>query len=104
MESGGYSAGKDGFTTLHPNVESTRFRPPLPYPVSGFIATRGARGMLSTPPDRTSFPSPDQITLAASLTASRPEPQSLFTVAAGTEKGIPARSEAILATFLLSSP
>ena len=66
--------------------------------------TKGALDMLSTPPAITTSASPVLIDLAAAVNASRPEPQSLFTVAPVTEVGSPDSNEAILATLRLSSP
>jgi hypothetical protein len=45
---------------------------------------KGARVMLSTPPAIAHSASPTAIMRAASATASSPEPQSRFTVTAGT--------------------
>ena len=64
----------------------------------------GARVMLSTPPATTTSASPVHTRLTASVTASSPEPQSRFTVTAGTSYGSPASSPAMRATLRLSSP
>ncbi len=50
----------------------------------------GAFDMLSMPPATTTSASPSAITRAPSITASSPEPQTLFTVTHGTVLGIPA--------------
>ncbi len=60
--------------------------------------------MLSAPPAMTSSASPERIWRAAIATASRPEPQSRFTVTPGTSTGSPASSAAMRARLRLSSP
>src|SRR6185437_15139357 len=57
-----------------------------------------------TPPAIIRSASPQRIVRAASPTASRPEPQSRFTVLPPTASGSPASSAAIRATLRLSSP
>ena len=66
--------------------------------------TYGARLIDSTPPATYTSPCPDSIMRAATWIASRPEAQSRFTVAPGTDSGSPATSAAMRATFRLSSP
>src|SRR5207237_609626 len=63
-----------------------------------------SRVRLSTPPAMTRSASSARIRRAASFTASRPLPQSRFTVTPGTVSGSPARSDAIRPTLRLSSP
>ena len=84
IERGGYSSAILGFGNRQPMVVSTSVSPPLLKGASGLSPTRGALVMLSTPPAITMSPSSANITLAASLIASRPDEQSLFTVAPGT--------------------
>ena len=72
--------------------------------VSAFGITKGARVMLSTPPAIMRSQSPARIARAAMPIASMPDPQSRFTVVAGTATGIPASSTAMRATLRLSSP
>ena len=55
--------------------------------------------MLSMPPATTMPASPRRIAWAAIITAFRPEPQTLLTVAAPTETGSPAPSAACRAGF-----
>ena len=50
----------------------------------------GAALMLSVPPATITSASPHLMDWAASITAFRPEPQTLFTVCAGTDSGRPA--------------
>ena len=71
---------------------------------SAFPITNGARVMPSTPPAMISSASPAMIARAAIATASRLEPHNRFTVEPGISCGRPARSNAIRATFRLSSP
>ena len=66
--------------------------------------TKGARLMLSTPPATIRPPSPLRIVRAAIATASRPEPQSRFSVTPPAVSGSPASSPAMRATLRLSSP
>ena len=72
--------------------------------VAALPITKGARVMLSTPPAITSSASPERIMRAAVPTASRPEPQSRFSVDPGTATGRPASSTAMRATSRLASP
>lgn len=67
-------------------------------------STNGARLIDSVPPATTRSASPTAIWRAPIATASRPDPQSRFTVVAGTLTGRPASRAAIRATFRLSSP
>ena len=67
-------------------------------------STHGARVIDSTPPASTTSASPDSIAREACIAASRDEPQSRFTVTAGTDTGSPASSTAIRPTLRLSSP
>src|SRR5712691_11777700 len=60
--------------------------------------------MLSTPPATHNSMSPSRMARAACTAASSPLAQSRFKVTPGTSAGSPARSSAIRATFLLSSP
>ena len=55
--------------------------------------------MLSLPPAKTISASPAFITWAASETALRPEPQTIFIVTAGHSFGIPEPKTICLATF-----
>ena len=66
--------------------------------------TNGARDMLSTPPAIPMEDSPARMARANWPIASMPDPQSRFTVAAGTSTGRPASSSAMRATLRLSSP
>ncbi len=59
----------------------------------------GALVMDSMPPARSTFASPALMACAASITALRPEPQTLLTVKAATETGSPALSAACRAGF-----
>ena len=59
---------------------------------------------MSTPPAIISSASPALTARAAMPTASRPEPQSRFTVVPGALSPSPARSAAMRATLRLSSP
>ena len=63
---------------------------------------KGARLMLSVPPATISSASPQRMACAASITAFRPEPQTLLTVVAGTESGSPALIAACRAGFMPS--
>ena len=99
-----HSAGSFVFVKRQPRVVSATMGAPRGKAVSGLSVTHGARVMLSTPPARKQLPSPDLIACDALTIACRPEPQSRFTVCPGTLTGIPARSKARRATFLLSSP
>ena len=62
----------------------------------------GAPLMLSVPPATTTSASPALIACAASITALRPEPQTLLTVCAGTDFGMPAVIAAWRAGFMPS--
>ena len=100
---GGYISCMRGLTRRQPRrvsaVSSERAQAsPLRW------TTNGARVIDSVPPATQMSASPAAIALAASLTASMPEPQRRFTVAPGISTGSPASSTAIRATFLLSSP
>ena len=59
--------------------------------------------MLSVPPATTTSASPQRTACAASITALSPEPQTLFTVCAGTDSGSPALMEAWRAGFMPSA-
>ncbi len=60
--------------------------------------------MFSTPPEINTSPSPAFMALLACMIAESPELHNLLTVSPGTVYGNPAKSDAILATFRLSSP
>ena len=92
-----------GFTKRQPMVESwiSAWRENA---AVGLGMTSGARLMLSTPPAMASCAWPACRARAAWATASRPEPQSRFTVTAGTSTGRPASSALMRATLRLSSP
>src|SRR5437867_371840 len=62
----------------------------------------GAPLMLSVPPATITSASPHLIAWAASMTAFSPEPQTLFTVCAGTDSGRPALTAACRAGFMPS--
>ena len=62
----------------------------------------GARDMFSVPPATTISESPALIACAARMTDSRPEPQTLFSVVAGTESGRPPLMAAWRAGFMPS--
>ena len=70
----------------------------------GLGSTHGARVIDSTPPATTTSASPVSMAREAIIVASRLEPQSRFTVVAGTLTGSPASSTAIRPTLRLSSP
>ena len=73
---------------------------PSPYLMPPRTEARcGARSMFSMPPATTHCASPRRIMLAACITASRPEPQTLFTVTAFTVSAMPAFSAAWRAGF-----
>ena len=59
----------------------------------------GAALMFSIPPATSTSASPARIACAASATVFSPEPQTLFTVVAGTVSGSPPRSAACRAGF-----
>ena len=71
-------------------IESTIFQSPMRWPSREPGSTCGARLMLSWPPAITISASPSRIACAASITAFRPEPQTLLIVSAGTLCGRPA--------------
>ncbi len=98
-----YFALISGLTKRQPIVVSSIFAA-RENALSALARTNGARLMLSTPPAIASSASPQRIVRAASASASRPEPQSRLTVAAGTSTGSPASSTAMRATLRLSSP
>ena len=73
---------------------------PSPYLMPPRTCARcGAKSMFSMPPATTQCASPRRIMFAACITASRPEPQTLFTVTALTVSPIPALSAAWRAGF-----
>ena len=59
------------------------------YPNRAFSSRKGAFDMFSIPPATKACPFPASIASAASMTAFNPEPQTLFTVSAGTSGGRP---------------
>ena len=97
------SVSMRGFTKRQPIVESaiSAWRENA---LAALGITNGARLMLSTPPAMARSSWPSAMPRAALAMASRPEPQSRFTVAAATVTGSPASSALMRATLRLSSP
>jgi hypothetical protein len=93
-----------GLTKRQPIVVSASSMLPRGRDRSGLRATKGERLIDSTPPASTTSASPVRIARAAWLTASSPEAHRRLTVTPGTSTGSPARSNAMRATFRLSSP
>ena len=69
---------------------STSFQSPMRWPLREFGSTCGAALMFSWPPATTISASPHFTACAASITAFRPEPQTLLMVRPGTPIGSPA--------------
>lgn len=80
-------------------IVSTSFQSPMRWPSREPGSTCGARLMLSWPPAMMMSESPSRIACAASITAFRPEPQTLLIVNAGTVTGRPALMTAWRAGF-----
>ena len=70
-------------------IVSTSFQSPMRWPSRELGSTWGAMLMLSCPPAITISESPSRMAWAASITAFRPEPQTLLMVIAGTVFGSP---------------
>src|SRR5664279_1290699 len=79
-----HSAGISGFVIRQPSVVEYRVSLPRGYPVAAFGSTHGALVIDSTPPAMAIEASPTAIARDSPITASRPDPHSRFTVAAGT--------------------
>jgi hypothetical protein len=99
-----HSAGIRGLTSRQPSVVDTAVTLPAGNGFSGLGSTHGARVIDSTPPTTTTSASPDSTAREPIIAASRLEPQSRFTVVAGTVTGSPESSTAIRPTLRLSSP
>ena len=99
-----HSAGMRSLTSRQPSVVDTAVTLPAGNARDGFGSTHGARVIDSTPPATTTSASPDSIAREPIIAASSEEPQSRFTVVAGTDTGSPASSTAIRPTLRLSSP
>ncbi|OIQ99559.1 hypothetical protein GALL_183080 [mine drainage metagenome] len=78
---------------------SIMFQLPMRMPSREPGSTCGERLMLSCPPATTISASPSRTACAASITAFRPEPQTLLMVMAGTMSGRPALMLAWRAAF-----
>ena len=99
-----HSAGIRSFTSRQPSVVETAVTLPAGKARDGLGSTHGARVIDSTPPVSTTSASPDSMVREPAIAASSDEPQSRFTVTAGTDVGRPASSTAIRPTLRLSSP
>ncbi len=99
-----HSFGIRGFVNRQPTVVSAIRGGRRSKAAPLLSCTYGARVIDSTPPARKHSPSPALIAWAALATACRPEAHNRLTVWPGTETGSPASSDAIRATFRLSSP
>ena len=99
-----HSAGIRSLTSRQPRVVETAVTLPAGYARDGLGSTHGARVIDSTPPASTTSASPASMVREPCIAASSDEPQSRFTVTAGTETGSPASSTAIRPTLRLSSP
>ena len=99
-----HAPGISGLTSRHPSAVETSSAFPAGNARLGFCITQGERDIDSTPPTSTTSDSPSAICREPVIVASRLEPQSRFTVVAGTDTGSPASSPAIRATLRLSSP
>ena len=91
------------FTKRHPKLESSILES-LPNAIADFEITKGPLDMCSIPPAINTSPSPALIARFACTTADIPDEHNLLIVSPGTVYGNPAKSSAIRATFLLSSP
>ena len=97
VRSATFSAVSDIESPQRPSVRAaTRLSSSFPWPSRSPTraprTTKGAWLMDSMPPASTMSASPASCRCAAEMTAWMPEPQSRFTVSAGTESGTPARS------------
>ena len=96
VRSATFSAVSDMDSPQRPSVSAaTRLSSSFPWPSRSPAraprTTKGAWLMDSIPPASTTSASPASIWCAAEITAWIPEPQSRFTVSAGTESGTRAR-------------
>src|SRR4030042_2691245 len=89
------------YTSHRPSlpIESTIVASHSLYPNLAFSSRYGALVMLSMPPATTTLSLPARIASDASMTAFRPEPQTLFMVRAATSSDSPPQSAACLAGF-----
>ena len=99
-----HSFGILGLTSRQPSVVDTAVMSPAGNGLAGLGSTHGARVIDSTPPTTTTSASPDSIVRDPIIAASRLDPQSRFTVVAGSVTGRPDSRTAIRPTLRLSSP